>query len=216
MLDLKTPETYDDYRHSSSIFHKQKYGEIFKHLSKNKVSKVVELACGTGIYTKFLLDDFPFVIATDIDKKMVKIAKEKLKCKFVVCDSTIIPFKDGSIDLVVGISILHHVPNKIDVIKESRRILKTNSFFAFCEPNKLSPISFAVQSYLREPSISRFEMKRLMNEADTKIIAIREILFRYPGFLENIDKQLPFYGKIERFFEKIHQGGTLLSVGMKN
>ena len=216
MLDLKTPETYDDYRHPDSIFHKKKYGEIFKHVPKDKVTKVVELACGTGVYTKLLLADFPFVIATDIDKKMVKIAKEKLKCRFVVCDSTAIPFKESSIDLVMGISILHHVHNRIDVIKESQRILNPNSFFAFCEPNKLSQITFAVQSFLREPSISRFEMKRLMKETGTNIISIREILFRYPGSLENLDSQLPGFGKIERFFEKIHQGGTLLSVGMKN
>jgi len=102
-------------------------------------TKALELGCGTGEYTKRFVKIFPNLIATDISKELLKVARKRVKdIKFEVADSMNLHYKDKSFDVVIGNSILHH----LDIDKsldEIFRVLKTGGKMIFCEPNMANP-----------------------------------------------------------------------------
>jgi len=97
--------------------------------------KVMEFGCGTG---STAIQHAPYVShidATDVSSNMLDIGAEKAlaagigNIKFT--RGTLIDFNaaDQSIDVVMGHSILHLVPDRLDTIKEGSRILKPDGIF---------------------------------------------------------------------------------------
>ncbi|GEM_PF-5761931 len=218
MIDSKTPKTYDKFRNPKSRFHRDKYDRVFGALKANRGWKVLEVGCGTGVYTEFLSDNFSDITAFDIDPEMVNIGKGKnklRKVRFMVSDSTEIPIRDNSVDLVFGVSILHHISDRRKAFREIARVLKTGGYIAFCEPNRLNPMTSLFQLIQKEDAISRFEMDRLMKENGILAVSQKEILFRSPGISNIIGRGMGLYRIIERPMEKLHMGVTLMSIGKK-
>jgi hypothetical protein len=81
-----------------------------------------------------------------------------------------------------------------------------------CEPNKLNPFTSAFQVLQREDAISRFELRKLFEESGFEVLAISEILLRDPASSDLL-MDFEIYKKIERIFEKIHLGVTVLGIG---
>ncbi|MCT2407864.1 class I SAM-dependent methyltransferase [Chryseobacterium antibioticum] len=64
----------------------------------------------------------------------------------IICDIENIPFKDNSVDYIINIAVLEHVPNPQKVIAEIHRVLKPGgkiySFIPFMQPFHASPYDF--------------------------------------------------------------------------
>lgn len=64
----------------------------------------------------------------------------------IVCDIENLPFKDNSIDVILNIAVLEHVPNPQKVINEIYRVLKPNGIiytaFPFMQGFHASPYDF--------------------------------------------------------------------------
>jgi SAM-dependent methyltransferase len=64
----------------------------------------------------------------------------------VICDIENMPFKDNSVDYIINIAVLEHVPNPQKVISEIYRILKPGGkiycFIPFMQPFHASPYDF--------------------------------------------------------------------------
>ncbi|MCK5535625.1 MAG: class I SAM-dependent methyltransferase [Bacteroidales bacterium] len=64
----------------------------------------------------------------------------------VVCDIENLPFKDNSVDIILNIAVLEHVPNPYKVIEEIYRVLKPNGIvytaFPFMQGFHASPYDF--------------------------------------------------------------------------
>ena len=94
---------------------------------------VLDLGCGTGMLMEQVIseDRMRQVIGLDISKKMIDIAKERIKNKgeLVVGDSEKLPFEDLSFDLVYCNDSFHHYPNPKKVIEEVGRVLKYGGIF---------------------------------------------------------------------------------------
>lgn len=103
------------------------------------VIKVLDIGCGTGNLTKFFsINENCNVTGIDISIDMLRVAKEKFKnfknVQFFSAAAEDIPFKDSSFDVVVGYSILHHLPDLGKVFYEVFRVLKPQGIFVFGEP----------------------------------------------------------------------------------
>jgi len=65
----------------------------------------------------------------------------------IVCDIGNLPFKDNSVDFIINIAVLEHVPNPEKVISEIFRVLKPGgivcSYFPFIVPFHASPYDFS-------------------------------------------------------------------------
>lgn len=214
MIDSKNPSTYDRFRRPESNFHRFKYEEIFRRIGKDRKTRVVELGCGTGVYTAYLVKDFDFVFSSDFDYEMVRRAADRTASKFAVADALKIPVKSGSVDMVMAVSLLHHVGDREALFTEIRRILRPGGLVVFAEPNKLNPLTLAFQLLQTEDAISRFQLAGLMKRNGFDVVDMREILFRGMSF-DAVDRMFPGYRKFEHVMERLHMGVTLLGIGKK-
>jgi len=94
-------------------------------------SSILDLACGTGRITKFLLQRGFHVWGADISEEMLQVARGRLfTLDFFrgVClaDAERLPFADGNFDGVVSVRFLGHVPPHIrtSMLCEMNRISK--------------------------------------------------------------------------------------------
>lgn len=106
---------------------------LFKK-SKLKKNQALDLGCGTGNNTKFLVDfGFKKVTAIDGSKTAINIAKKKIKknCKFIIGDFNKINFIENHYDLVLDRgSITHNTKENINsMIKKINLAIKKNGFF---------------------------------------------------------------------------------------
>ena len=89
---------------------------------------VLELGCGTGLFTEALIDSSSRITATDFSDEMVDEACNKRGdldiVDFVKADGTCLQFDDDSFDTVFMANFIHLVDDPVSVVKESYRVLK--------------------------------------------------------------------------------------------
>ena len=217
LIDSDNPETYDKFRKEESSFHSKKMEKIFAWIEKKGKIKVLEIGAGTGTYTKLLGEHFNDITATDLRKEMIDLLKKKkIKAKVAVADCLELPYKNASFDLVVGISLFHHIArsDRDKFFKEMNRVLKKNGALVLSDPNKLNPGTSVYQALQGEHAISRFEMKNLSEKAGFKVKKIGEILVRSPG-TSNFLEKLPGWNIFESVIEKLAMGVTVFLVAEK-
>jgi SAM-dependent methyltransferase len=114
---------------------------LFTEFLGNYKSCVLEIGCGTGLFTKELARTDNTIVAIDISAALIRKAKERVSSanvNFVVGNAYETDFQSGSFDFVVGSSSLHHL--EIDcALQEFSRILKSGGKMMFTEPNMMNP-----------------------------------------------------------------------------
>ena len=100
--------------------------------------KILEIGCGNGIGTRLIHEYFKpsELIATEYDESLVEITKEKVKDINVLveqADATKFRFADNEFDAVVGLSVIHHIPNWEIALDELHRIIKPNGLLIIKE-----------------------------------------------------------------------------------
>jgi ubiquinone/menaquinone biosynthesis C-methylase UbiE len=104
--------------------------------------RVLDLGCGTGIFTHILSDveGVTEVVGLDISRESVLHARKRCnnRCSFVAGSATELPFPDSSFDAVVafGDTISHIYNGYREAISEAGRILKPGGHLLFDVDNK--------------------------------------------------------------------------------
>lgn len=150
----KTASEYDKKRFTS--WFGKKVNELEKKaiqrlLDKIKVKKVLDMPCGTGRITQYLLENGYTVSGSDVSSDMVKEAKKKLKgykklnC-LVVAPGDHLPFKDNEYELVTCIRLMNHLPkeSRAKILKELHRVTK----YLLVSNSKRSSI-FGIKKYVK-------------------------------------------------------------------
>ena len=89
--------------------------------------KVLEIGCGTGEFTKRIAQTWADITAIDISPDLLEIAREttpNVNVRFHIQNVENLDFEDGSFDVVIGSSILHHL-NLDPALKEIYRVLRS-------------------------------------------------------------------------------------------
>ena len=139
----------------------------FIELTKmNPNSNVLEIGCGSSVFTEILAKTGAKLTATDISAELLDLAKKKniLGCSFLLTDAHTLNFRDSSFDIVLGSSVLHHLEVE-KAIQEFFRVLKPNGQVIFAEPNMLNPQIFLQKNI---PFI-----KRWMNDSADETAIVR-------------------------------------------
>lgn len=111
-------------------------------------SKVLDLGCGPGTYTRLLTRQGHKVIGVDYTMEVIARAVEKSKelgIAYVVADARALPFTQGSFDAVVCIGLFQHLsPRSVfSVIAEIKRALSPDVGLLFLMTlNRLSMKAF--------------------------------------------------------------------------
>ena len=113
-----------------------------KMLSTDLSGKVLEIGCGSGLFTAELIKTKFNLISIDISPDLLQLARQALpdrnKVDFRLEDIHATSFTKESFDAVIGSSVLHHLDLDL-ALKEIYRILKPGGTIRFTEPNSLNP-----------------------------------------------------------------------------
>ncbi|NNC86158.1 MAG: methyltransferase domain-containing protein [Bacteroidia bacterium] len=153
--------------------------------------KVLEIGCGTGLFTKKVYDKTKAQItAIDISPELLEQAKVKLpEAEFLVEDAMNMKYDDNTFDVVFGSSVLHHLDME-KAMTELFRVLKPGGRFVFAEPNMINPQIFVQKNipFIKkmlgdspdETAIVRWKFKNMMNKIGYKNVNIFPYDFLHP------------------------------------
>ena len=115
---------YDRFMRKDHKAYKQMYSLIYPVV---RHKQVLELATGTGLIAKNIVNAAAHIEATDASGEMIAEAKRdsrSAKLYFSVQDMFCLPYADRSFDVVLVSNALHIVPEPERALAEIRRVLK--------------------------------------------------------------------------------------------
>lgn len=139
-------EKGDDTYHTKVVF-----PNILRMLGDVTGKRVLDMACGQGIFAEKLRDGGAFVTGVDLGKELIAIAEENSKTvkekgthKVVYHTGSaddLFMLKNGSFDIVVCILALQNIEDLAKTISEARRVLTASGklFFVLNHPSYRNP-----------------------------------------------------------------------------
>lgn len=211
------------YKHPSPykrFFFHTRFDKVFSALNPKKGEYILELGCGSGYYTKKIVQKGTKVLATDFSANYVKQAKKYVgknkNASYQTADATKLLFKNNTFDKILFTEVIEHIPEYKESLKEIKRVLKKNGIAIISTPSRFSPMNLGYQlkrkikKYSFNEHVREFtpnEFKVLVNKyLSVEKIEFANFLFPYPIdmlFLESKSKKLiMILNAIEKFSQK--------------
>lgn len=137
-------EVYDDLNYSSplqsSVMRKSHQAVERAYDDRSHFGRVLEVGAGTGEHLSSVRHQFDEYTLTDIDEKVLEIAKSKLngvhsgKLKFETQIGSNLAYPDNTFDRLVAIHVLEHIYYPHLVLKEWFRVLKHGGVLSILIP----------------------------------------------------------------------------------
>ena len=122
----KNAGRYDRFMRKDRAAYDEMY-ELIRPVVKAKT--VLEVATGTGLIAKHIINAAAHIEATDASAEMILEAKrdnQSAKLHFSVRDMFRLPYADKSFDVVIVSNALHIIPQPEKALAEIRRVLKND------------------------------------------------------------------------------------------
>lgn len=174
---------------------------------------VLELGCGTGSLTQFLVGRLAVELtACDISPVTIERIRERYgshpHTHFLAADATNLSVADASFDVVLGNSVLHHLPLE-PALREIHRVLKPGGLLWFSEPNMLNPqialeknvrwIGSRLQNSEDETAFFRWPLARKLRSFGFQDVRVRPYDFLHPIVPEPL---VPFVSTLGELVER--------------
>jgi ubiquinone/menaquinone biosynthesis C-methylase UbiE len=117
---------------------------VFKHTGVVRGKAVLDLGCGTGLYSIRLAEAGADVTAVDVSSKMLEIARRKAQDRgqyiwFDQADMSKLPYENRTFDMVVSITALEFADDPLIALMEMARVLKLGGKLVLGVLNSDSP-----------------------------------------------------------------------------
>lgn len=131
-------DTYQEQNHPKVLnLYDNFFKDIFTYFDRLQIKKlnILDIGCGTGYLEQFLKPEKHNILGIDVSKKLLAKAKTKYPAvTFRLQDAY--SLKDGSYDLVVENSVLHHLKDYETILEKMTLLLKPNGCILLgAEPN---------------------------------------------------------------------------------
>lgn len=203
---------------NGDIYHKTYLNPvILKLIQPIKNTKILDLACGQGYFSRILAKKGASVIAIDISPKLIKIASDfekndPLGIQYAILDTTHLKnIKDKSIETIVCNMALHDIKNVKQTIRECSRVLRSNGIIVFSIIHPLYDVSIMKKDAEGYYKIMRHYMSKLI---------LPNLLFGSSG-ITSYHRPIGYYTEILRSYnfdiQEIkeictgHQGGNIIT-----
>lgn len=137
---------------------------IIRFLNLKNGEKVLDLACGQGYFSNVFSKLGASVIASDISKNLIEIAKKnsKEKISFYISPAHNLGFlKNNSIDTIIIILAIQNISNIEEVLMECNRVLKNTGRIVFVLNHPAFRIPQGSDWYFKDGVQSRLVSKYL-------------------------------------------------------
>jgi ubiquinone/menaquinone biosynthesis C-methylase UbiE len=176
------------YEHNDDLVQKggQEYFDILNDNIVNSNTYALDMGCGTGRWTKYLLPKVGFMEAVDpsgaifaADKLLGDISNVRLSQASIET----LPFADESFDFVMSIGVLHHIPDTRKALNDCvKKVKKGGYFFVYLYYNldRRGPVYKAL---FKLSSLVRQVVSRLPGKIKHFVCDVLAILFYMPFIL---------------------------------
>lgn len=170
--------------------------EEIRHIDFSHTKTMLDAGCGTGGLTRAILERFPHIDATGIDKSRLRLKEfEKMVARpvqSIVGDLSNTGLSDNSFDTIVSRFVFHHLPDPYPVLEEFKRILKPNGKIAIidsdgimanisvADPWLTSKLNVVVSEFPGDLFIGR-KLRRLLHESGLSEVEGRLIPMHFIG-----------------------------------
>lgn len=108
------------------------YFDIVDEKMLNKNSYCIDIGCGTGRWTKYLLDKIGFMEAVDPSAAIYtadKLIGHAENVRFSIASTDNLPFEDETFDFGMSIGVLHHIPDTAKAMANCVKKIKIGGYF---------------------------------------------------------------------------------------
>jgi len=142
-------------------------------------ARVVDVGCGSGVFTDLLRQSGFSSTGLDISPKLVALGRTKFPdLEFIEGDAENLPFESESFDGVLLSGVVHHFPDPRRLAAEVCRVLKPGGRFVAFDPNRMNPFMWLYRDHA-----SPFYSPVGVTENERPVLAWRiAAVFRNAGF----------------------------------
>jgi len=185
-------ETYDQIRFKNlkgkflDKREKKIIGKFLKDLPEG--SLVLDLACGTGRITEFLLSKGYKVWGVDISKEMLKVARERVGSSgklgnFYQAEAENLPFEEKIFNSATCIKLMGHIPpeTRIKILQEIKRVTRGPFIVSYYLSGPMANTKRKIRKFLTGNKshwypISKKSLKEEIGLANLKIIEEKPLM----------------------------------------
>ena len=160
---------------------------------KTQGGLALEIGCGRGLGTEFILDAFMAdkVHAFDLDPHMIKGARRKLrprgeKVDLWIGDVTNIAASNNSYDYIFDFGAIHHVLNWPSALKEAYRVMKPGGRFyieEILEKYIVHPIFRRLLDHPQQNRFDHYRFKQALEQSGFTIVYSDQFLELYAWYV---------------------------------
>jgi ubiquinone/menaquinone biosynthesis C-methylase UbiE len=133
----------DDYNVFSNAANARLIGSFMRLTGLKAGAKMIDLGCGSGIFTHLLSARGYDVAGLDISPKLLALARRKYPgLQFDEGDVEALPYEAGSVDGVLLSGLVHHLPDPSLCAAEVARVLRPGGKFVAFDPNRANPFMY--------------------------------------------------------------------------
>ena len=189
--------------------------------------RVLEIGCGTGMFTEMFAATGATIVAVDISPELLEKARARrlpagqvtfCERRFEDCDV------EGRFDAVIGSSVLHHLEIG-SAIRRIKDLLKPGGKLSFAEPNMLNPQVFLERRFQHwsmfsytspdETAFVRWQLARQLREAGFEEIGIRPFDWLHPSTPKSFIKTVSALGRLLESVPLIQEFSGSLTITAK-
>jgi 2-polyprenyl-3-methyl-5-hydroxy-6-metoxy-1,4-benzoquinol methylase len=188
-------------------------GKLIREAAKLKAGdRVLEIGCGTGLFTEMLAESQANILAVDISPDLIELAMRRSLTSSQV-EFRVMAFEESPLnnpfDAIVGSSVLHHLDINL-ALPHIYKLLKPKGVLVFAEPNMLNPQIWAERNIpaIRkrnhvsedETAFIRWELAKKLKQTGFKNTVIQNIDWLHPATPSPL---IPFIRQLGLYLECI-------------
>ncbi|HEY5001359.1 MAG TPA: methyltransferase domain-containing protein [Candidatus Cryosericum sp.] len=216
LFDSKA-DTYDSWYTTSLGAYEDELENalVFRHVGGVRGKTVLDVGCGTGLYSIRLSEGGADVTAVDISPKMIEIARRKAQDRsqyiwYDQADMAKLPYENRTFDMVVSITALEFATDPLLALMEMARVLRPGGKLVVGVLNNDSPWADARREHAkREESIygeahffSSSDLRLLIHRTGTfGALTMESCIHTLPDedkFQDNTASRQEFFGRMFR------------------